>query len=380
MNRVLTLGGGFGGIAAAHTLRRLLQPEDEIVLVDRRPHFMVGFRKTWVMLDMAPEDEGQGVLADLESAGIRVVRGAIEAIDPAARSAKVGQEWLAADALIVALGARLAPERIPGFAEHAVSIYDPEVMDRNRAAMRAFGGGRAAVGVFGLPYKCPPAPYEIALLVAAYFEGRGVAAEVEVFTPQPAAMPILADGGASIVERMAGRGITFLPNRVAQAVEPGAVLFAAERRPYDLILGVAPHAVPAVVAASGLTGEAPWIPVDPRTLETAFADVYAIGDVTAIAMADGKPLPKAGIFAEAEGRVVAQRIADRLAGRAPTAQFDARGGCFLEVGGGQAMMIEGDFLAPGAPQVALKGPSEAYMQEKLAFERDRLAEWFGPSD
>jgi sulfide:quinone oxidoreductase len=138
--------------------------------------------------------------------------------------------------------------------------------------------------------------------------------------------------------------------------------------------------VPAVVAASGLTGEAPWIPVDPRTLETAFADVYAIGDVTAISMADGKPLPKAGIFAEAEGRVVAQRIADRLAGRAPTAQFDARGGCFLEVGGGQAMMIEGDFLAPGAPQVALKGPSEAYMQEKLAFERDRLAEWFGPSD
>ena len=70
MKRVLILGGGFGGVATAHELRKSLSAEDEIVVIDRRTHFMVGFRKTWAMLGMGSLEEGQGSLHALNDKGI----------------------------------------------------------------------------------------------------------------------------------------------------------------------------------------------------------------------------------------------------------------------------------------------------------------------
>ena len=116
--------------------------------------------------------------------------------------------------------------------------------------------------------------------------------------------------------------------------------------------------------------------VNSGTLETQFPGVYAIGDIAAVPMANGKPLPKAGVFAEAEGRVAARRIAAALTGRESQATFDGKGGCFLEVGRGEAMMVEGEFLASPAPQVRLTGPSTSFLEQKRAFEKERLTSWF----
>jgi NADPH-dependent 2,4-dienoyl-CoA reductase/sulfur reductase-like enzyme len=88
--------------------------------------------------------------------------------------------------------------------------------------------------------------------------------------------------------------------------------------------------VPEVVTAAGLAEPGAWVKVDPATLETRFPGVYAIGDVTVIPLASGMPLPKAGVFAHAQGEVVAARIADGLAGRTPTATFDGNGMCFRD--------------------------------------------------
>jgi sulfide:quinone oxidoreductase len=267
---------------------------------------------------------------------------------------------------------------VPGFAEHAYNAYDPNDIPRAAEALRRHERGRVVVGVFGTPYKCPPAPYEMALLVAEQFERLGRKIPMEVFTPLPVSMPLLNQVGCDAIEdRLAGKGIGFLPNHKATAVEAGAVMFANGRRPFDLLLGVPPHKVPAVVAESGLAAGGAWVTVNPRTMETSFPGVYAAGDTVEILMANGKPLPKAGVFAEAMGETAADRIADMLAGREPQATFAGEGGCFLEVGSGQAMQVRGRFMAQPAPQVELSEASPEMLQEKAGFEMERLAKWFG---
>jgi sulfide:quinone oxidoreductase len=378
MKRVLILGGGFGGIAAARRLKQKLDERDEVILVDRRDYFMVGFRKTWALIGQSTLESGQRPLDRLTHLGIRVMRDPITKIDANARTAWMGDQRISADALVIALGAELTPEAIPGFQEYAYNVYDPQDIPRASQALKEFQGGNLLIGVFGVPYKCPPAPYEMALLISDSLKARNVKANVEVFTPQPVSMPILGQVGCDLVEsRLEDKRIAFLPNRKATAVESGEVVFANERRPFDLLLGVPPHRPPAVVRESGFVGESGWVTVNSRTLETPFPGIYAIGDVVQIAMANGKPLPKAGVFAEAMGETVADRIAATFTGQEPEAEFKGEGGCYLEVGAGQAMMVKGHFMAVPEPEVALTEASQQYLEEKRAFESERLQTWFG---
>ncbi len=378
MKRVLILGGGFGGVATAHRLKQKLAPEDEVILVDRRDYFMVGFRKTWALIGQSPLEAGQRSLDSLTRLGVRVMRDPVTVIDPKARAATMGDQRINADALVVALGAELAPEAIPGFQGHAFNVYDPQGISRAAQALSEFQGGRLLIGIFGAPYKCPPAPYEMALLINESLKSRGIKVSMEVFTPQPMSLPILGQVGCDLIEsRLADKGITFLPNHKATAVEAGEVVFGDKQRPFDLLLGVPPHRPPAVVRESGLVGGSGWVSVNPRTLETQFPGVYAIGDVVQIAMANGKPLPKAGVFAEAMGETVADRIAAGFNGQGPEATFKGEGGCYLEVGAGQAMMVQGSFLAEPEPEVTLTQATAGYLEEKRSFETQRLLEWFG---
>ncbi len=378
MKRVLILGGGFGGVAAARRLKQKLDEKDEVVLVDRRAHFMVGFRKTWALVGQSTLEAGQRSLDSLSRLGVRVIRDQVTKIDPNGGMVLIGDQQFSTDALIIALGAERAPEAIPGFQQYAFNVYDANDIPRAAKALREFQGGKVVLGIFGAPYKCPPAPYEMAILINDALKRRGARANVEVFSPQPMSLPILGEVSCDLIEsRLADQGITFLPNHKATAVETGEVIFANERRHFDLLLGVPPHRAPAVVRESGLVDNSGWIPVDPRTLETQFPGVYAIGDVVKIMMANGKPLPKAGVFAEAMGETVADRIAAIFGGREPEATFKGEGGCYLEVGAGQAMMVKGHFLAEPEPEVVLTEASPKYLEQKLHFETERLQTWFG---
>jgi sulfide:quinone oxidoreductase len=234
------------------------------------------------------------------------------------------------------------------------------------------------VGIFGMPHSCPPAPYELALLLADRLEERGIDAEVSVLTPAPISLPVLgAAGCAPLDARLAERGIGFLPGHAATAVEAGTVRCAnGAAVPFDLLLAVPPHRVPPVLVDAGLASADGWVRVDGRTLETGHPGLWAIGDCTAVPLSNGTALPKAGLFAQLEGEVVAARIAAQLRGEPPEAAFDGRGACFLEMGGGEASLVRGDFFAD-PPAVELTPPSHDQREEKERFEAERLAAWFG---
>ena len=378
MKRVLILGGGFGGIATARRLKEKLANEVDIILVDRRDTFMVGFRKSWALVGESTLDEGQRPIDSLSRLDVHVLHDPVRVIEPKQRAAYIADQRIDADALVIALGADLIPSAIPGFQEHAFNVYDQQDIPRAARALNEFEGGRLVIGIFGTPYKCPPAPYEMALLINDKFKARGVKAKITVFTPQPMSLPILGSVGCDLIEsRLADNGIEFLPTHKATNIEAGEVVFANKRIPYDLLLGIPPHKPPVAVRESGLVGGSDWVEVNKHTLETSFPGVYAIGDVTQIMLANGKPLPKAGLFAEQMGEVVADRIAAYFLGEEPTTTFKGEGGCYLEVGGGRAMMVRGNFLAEPEPEVTLTEASSELLNEKRSFETQRLIEWFG---
>jgi sulfide:quinone oxidoreductase len=379
MKRVLILGGGFGGLATATALREKLSADDEIIVVDRRTHFMMGLRKAWVLTGQSVFGTGRQALDKLNERGIKWINGTISSIDPASRSVVVDDQRIEADALVVSLGVQLAGDKVPGFKEYAIDIYSVDNVTRAAEAVENFKGGNVTIGIFGAPYQCPPAPYEIAMALNDRFHDRNIEAEITVFSPQPMSLPLLGQATCSLIEgRLEERGVHFMPNCKVAKLEKNMIHFEdGSRLRYDLLLGVPPHACPAIVVQSGLTDGKPWIPVNPRTLETKFAGVYAIGDVTMIPLANGQMLPKAGVFAEGEGKIVAERIAATFAGKNPDATFAGEGYCFMEIGGGEAQYVRGNFLTEPAPAITLTEPSAQTLAEKRTFELERLKAWFG---
>jgi sulfide:quinone oxidoreductase len=295
------------------------------------------------------------------------------------RRVETDQGPLDGDFLVVALGAEPRPDLVPGLAARAHDLYERAAIPTLQAACERFAGGRLLILVAGVPYKCPPAPYETAMLLEERLRERGVRARTDltVATVQPILMPNAGKAGSQwIADQLAQRGIAWRSGIKIQRVDDGRVVLDAGELPFDLLIGVPPHRVPEVVRSSGLTGDGLWIPVDPSNMRTRHDGVYAVGDVTTIPLANGLALPKAGLIAEQQGRMVGAQIAALMRGEAPPPPFDGSGACYLETGKHTAGLIEGDFFAKPEPIVRLQGVSAAHAEAKRRFESERLARWF----
>ncbi|MFC5002812.1 FAD-dependent oxidoreductase [Dactylosporangium cerinum] len=225
------------------------------------------------------------------------------------------------------------------------------------------------------PFKCPPAPSETALLLHEFLTARGLrdTSEISLVMPLGTPIPPSPEASAAVLAAFEQHGIRWYPERLVRALDPArrvALLRDGGELPYDLFLGVPVHRVPDVVAGSGLAVDG-WIPVDPRTLETGFPGVYAVGDVTSVGT------PKAGVFAEGQAAVVAERIVATVRGGTPAAQYDGRGVCYLEFGPDQVAKVDVTFRSGERPVGGLEGPSTALVADKTAFGTDRIRRWFG---
>jgi sulfide:quinone oxidoreductase len=373
---VLVLGAGIGGIVAAMRLRRLLSHEHRVVLVEKEANHVFSPSFLWLMIGERRAGEISRPLAALRRRGIELVQGTIERIDPVERRVRVNGSELAGDYLIVALGADLAPEVVPGIAEAGHNFYTLAGAASLRAALSKLNQGRIAVLVASMPFKCPAAPNEAAMLLEYDCRRRGVRNDVQVdlYTPEPGPMPVAgAEVSAALRQMVEAKGIGYHPGHAVTSVDPAKrrLTFAnGAEADFDLLAYLPPHRVPKVVREAGMCGESGWVPVDRGTLETRFPGVYAIGDVTGIMLTSiGKPLPKAGVFAHNQAEVVAHNIVRAITGKGEQRRFLGDGECFVETGDGRAAFGSGNFYAGPAPAIRLKGPSRMLHLGKVIYEK-----------
>ena len=372
--RVAVLGAGFGGLELATVLSETLADEVEVTLIDKNDAFVLGYSKLDVMFGRTTPDAVRLPYRDFAKPGVRFLRETITAIDPEARRVTTGDGVHEADYLVVALGADYDLDATPGLADGTNEFYSVRGAEQLGEKLPTFSRGRAVVGVCGAPFKCPPAPSEAALLLHDYLWERGVRddCEISIVIPFETPVPPSPDTSRALVEAFAERTIAFVPGRRVSALDAErgvAVLDDGTELPYDLFLGVPKHRAPDVVLASGLADEG-YVPVNPKTLETRFAGVYAIGDVAAIGV------PKAGVFAEGAARVVAASLVARLRGGDEPGDYDGRGSCYVEFGAGRVGRVDVDFLSGAKPTGTFQEPSGALVAEKEHFGSSRRARWF----
>jgi sulfide:quinone oxidoreductase len=379
---VVVLGGGVGGLVTASELRQRLGEEHRVVLVDQGGKHVFWPSLLWLQVGLRDPESITRELASLERKGINVVRGEVKSIDPKQRTVDVNGEVLEADYLVVSLGARLAPEEVPGLAETGHNLYSLEGATAIRDIRKGLTQGSLVVLVSRTPFKCPAAPYEAAMLLDHDLRKRKVRDRVSVDLYSPEAGPMGVAGpevSAEVRGLIEERGITYHPQHQVVRVDPATkrLFFANEVvAPFDLLVYIPPHVAPSVVREAGLTGESGWVPVDRHTLETRFPGVYAIGDVVSIPLSMGLPLPKAGVFAHHEGEAVAQTIANQINGQGRAGAFDGHGDCFIEVGGGRAGFGRGNFYAEPRPAFKLYKPGRHWHAGKVLLEKEWMRRWF----
>ena len=379
--RVLILGGGLGGLMAASHLRRLIPPEHDVVVIEKKETFSLCMANLWLMTgEREAPGAGEREMSGLAKKGIDWVHADIQALDPEARTVTTSAGTLDGDYLVVSLGAERNPQAVPGFAEAALNLYEADGALKIRRALADFDGGRIVVLVSRTPFSCPSAPYEAAFLIESVLRGRGVRdrAEIALYTPEDQPMPVAGPAvGASLVEMLTERGIKFHKEQIALKIDAASrrVLFEIDETSYDVLVGVPGHKAPLPIRESQLVDASGWVPVDAATLQTRHPGVFAIGDVTAIRLANGMFLPKAGVFADAQARAVAENIAAEIGEGAATSRFNGYGFCYVEVGSGMAAYGAGNFYGLPGPRVTLEQPAERFRKEKEEIERTALALW-----
>lgn len=368
------MGAGFGGLELATGLSAALGDEADITLIDENDAFIFGYSKLDIMFGKATASEVRLPYADFVKPGVRFLRETVTAIEPEARRVTTSTGIHEADFLVVALGADYDFDATPGLASGGNEFYSVAGAERLREVLGGFTRGHAIVGVCGAPFKCPPAPSEAALLLHDYLLDRGLREQCEISLVIPFGTPVppSPDTSAALLAAFAEREIAFHAGRRVSSLDPErsiAVLDDGAELPYDLFLGVPRHRAPNVVLESGMAEDG-YVPVDPRTLETRFPGVYAVGDVATLGV------PKAGVFSEGAARVLAASLVAQLRGGQRPAAFDGRGSCYIEFGAGRVGRVDIDFLSGPKPTGTFQEPSEQLVGEKQQFGAGRRARWF----
>lgn len=363
--RVVVLGGGVGGTLIANLLDKDLGHDVQVTVVD--PTGMHDYQPGYLYVALGEakghwltREERTLLRGDIDLAIERAIR-----IHPDAGTVQLerGGE-LAYDYLVIATGARLVPEAIPGLSEGSFEFYSLPGAERLSQELARFKGGRIKIGVAGIPYKCPPAPVEFTFMVEEYLRKRGLRdrSEVELLSPLNRAFTI-ESASKLIAPIMEERGIGLTTFFNVEAVDPSAGIVESlegEKQEYDLLVLVPPHKGQQVVIDSGLGDPGGWLPTDKHTLNVEGQEhIFALGDATNL------PISKSGSTAHFEAPVIASRIASLIHGTAPKENYGGRVMCFLETGNGQATSLRFDYEHPPVPPQ----PNRAWHMAKWLFNR-----------
>ena len=372
--KILVLGGGFGGVQAAIGARAALDSNHEVTIIDRdrMPH-LCGMNPLLIVGERETDKAGRS-LGRLANRGIRYLEANIDLIDTDGQNIATSAGTLEYDYLVVALGAQYDWDAVPG-ARSAYSFYDFDYARRLRRRLSRLKRGKIVIAAAQPPYKCPPAPFESAMIINWWARKKGIRKDIEisVYIPEPGPLGV-AGKAASMRVRNAldQRGIELVTSAGVTEVAPDgheASFANGSSTSGDIIATIPVHRLPDVVAASGVANGKPWVPVNRATLETSTENVFAIGDVNVVPSGDFA-IPKAGVFAAGQGTKVSEIIASRINGTDEPEPYDGVGFCYMAYSGGRAATVGGEFLADGGPDTVLTEPTVAGNKSKERFERD----------
>jgi len=371
---VVILGAGFGGLELSTQLSAALGDEVSVTLIDKNEAFVFGFSKFELLFGRESLEQVQSYYRDIVKPGVQFRQEIVTSIDPVARRVVTDQSTYDAEVLVVALGADYDFSVPPGFKEGGYEFYSIEGALKLRDMLPSFTAGKVIIAVLGEPFKCPPAPCEAAMLLDEWLTERGVRSGVEISVVSPWGRPIPPSpmGSKAILDRFAERNIAFVSDQLVTSIDPAkkiALMRDGGTMPYDLFLGIPIHRVPAVVQESGLAVDG-WVPVDRGTLATRFPNVYAVGDVTSVGV------PKAGVFAEGAGAVVAEHIIAKIRGSEEPPPYGGLASCYVEFGDHLVGRVDADFSGP-TPTAPFAAASLETAEEKKEFAASRRQRWFG---
>jgi len=357
MQRVVILGGGVGGTLVANLLVRKLRRqidrhEATVTLVDEKGQHV--YQPGFMYIAMGGEKAERLSRPERSLLDDRVILDVARAVKIDEASSRIDLEdgrHLEYDQLVIATGSRIVPEEIEHFDTEAHHFYSPTAALRLREALDAFTGGKVVIGIAGMPYKCPPAPLEVAFLVESELRERGLREKSEMHYCSPIGRAFTIESVSEMATPiLEEKGIELHTFFNVETIDPARKVVESlegEEMPYDLLILVPPHRGAKVVIDSGLAPASGWLPTDHHTLQVGGrANVYALGDATDL------PLSKAGSTAHFEAPIVAERITAAVQGREPEgkhASYTGKVMCFFEVGDGKGTLLQFDYNNPPKP-------------------------------
>jgi sulfide:quinone oxidoreductase len=388
MQHVVVLGGGVGGTLAANLIARKLKHqiaagEARVTVVDETGNH--AYQPGYMYIAMGQERAEKLVRPErkLLDGNVELIVDTIERIDPAGQTVQLASgKRLDYGQLVIATGSRIVPEEIEHFDTEAHHFYTAGAAASLRKALDAFTGGRIVIGIAGIPYKCPPAPLEVAFLIESELRERGIRDRTELtfLSPINRAFTIesVSDMATPIFEEKGIRLELLAGVSEIDAERKVVITDAFEEHPYDLLICVPPHKGAQAVIDSGLAPKSGWLPTDRNTLQVKtvakpapgqadadvprFANIYALGDTTDL------PLSKAGSTAHFEAPIVAERVAAAVQGRKPEgkhASYTGKVMCFFEVGDGKGTLLQFDYDHPPKPPK----PGKVWHLGKIVFNK-----------
>ena len=381
MKTIIILGGGVGGLVTANELSDRLRREHKIILIEKNKEHTFAPSYLWLMNGDRTKKQIRVPLKSLLKKNIELINAHVNEIVPAEQKVKADEKEFYYDFLVIALGADLAPEKIQGWDESIHTFYTFEGAAKLYETLKNFTDGKVAIVISSMPYKCPGAPHEGAMLIEDFFTAKGVREKVgiDLFTPEPQPLPVAGpELGNAVKDILDKKGIRFHPLMQLNSVDTKSkqIFFnGKESFEYDLLIVIPPHQSPAVISKTDLSNANGWIDVNPDSLQTKYENVFAIGDITSIPLPGrwlpDKPmmLPKAGVFSHLQATVVAKNIVRKIKGGKADEKFCADGYCMLEAGEDLAGFAYGNFFGVPHPQVHLKRIGKKWHIGKVLFEK-----------
>ena len=382
MKNLVILGAGTAGtMMANHLVSKLPKNEWQITIVDqyKTHYYQPGF--LFLPFDIYKSSQVKKNGQKFIPKGVEYIQKKIELIVPEANKIELENgDTLNYDILIVATGTKIAPEEIEGMSgpEWHKSIFDFYTYEGAKALrnkLREWQGGKLVVHITEMPIKCPVAPLEFAFLADSYFKNKGMRDKVDItyVTPLGGAFtkPKATKALHHLLEEKGIKEVTDFNIERVDYKNNKIIDYADTEVDYDLLVTVPTNMGDALIERSGMGDDLNFVPTHKATLQTRdYDNIFAIGDATNL------PASKAGSVAHFEAEILEENILRYIKGEPLKEDFDGHANCFIETGGGKALLIdfnythepvEGTFPFPGIGPLNLLKESRMNHMGKMAF-------------